>query len=84
MHGAAKLRAGIRTVRKITRSYEVRGMLEKVSAFDTGSTPLKEVQFASNDFSQPAEREDHDVRVRRALAAGEGDERTRAHYDVDS
>ncbi len=42
------------TVKKITRSYEVRGMLEKVSSFDTGSTPLNEVQFAYNDYSQLA------------------------------
>ncbi len=41
-------------VKKITRSYEVRGMLEKVSSFDTGSTPLNEVQLAYNDYSQLA------------------------------
>ncbi|MBK9140572.1 MAG: hypothetical protein IPM17_17760 [Verrucomicrobia bacterium] len=43
------------TVKRITRSYEIRGMLEKISSYDNATvgsgTIVNEVQFAYNDFS---------------------------------
>jgi len=43
------------TVKRITRSYEIRGMVEKISSYDNATvgsgTILNEVQFAYNDFS---------------------------------
>ena len=51
--GVSAFGSGIdETVKRIARSYEVRGMLEKVSSFGTGSTPLNEVQLAYNDYAQ--------------------------------
>jgi RHS repeat-associated protein len=40
------------TVRKITRGYEVRGMLENVSSLGTGSTLLNQVRLTYNPYSQ--------------------------------
>jgi RHS repeat-associated protein len=40
------------TVRKVARSYEVRGMLEKVTSFGASDAVLNEVQLAYNAFSQ--------------------------------
>ena len=44
------------TVKRLTRSYEVRGMLEKLGSYDNATvgsgTILNEVQFAYNDFGQ--------------------------------
>jgi len=44
------------TVKRITRAYEIRGMLEKISSYDNATvgsgTILNEAQFAFNDFSQ--------------------------------
>jgi RHS repeat-associated protein len=42
-------------VKKITRSYEVRGMLEQAGSWGTGSTPLNEVRFTYNPYSQLAQ-----------------------------
>ena len=42
------------TVTKITRSYEVRGMLETVSSIGSGPTVLNQVQLAYNAYAQLA------------------------------
>ena len=42
------------TVKRITRSYEVRGMLSKVGSFGTGTTPLNEVLLTYNSYGQLA------------------------------
>jgi RHS repeat-associated protein len=51
-------------IRKIRRSYESRGMLEKVSSYGTGTTPVNEVLFVYNDYSQLAkDYQEHDGAV---------------------
>jgi RHS repeat-associated protein len=42
------------TVKKITRGYEVRGMLQTVSSIGSGTTVLNQVQLAYNNYGQLA------------------------------
>ena len=52
------------TVKKITRSYEVRGMLEAVSSIGSGTTVLNEVKLTYNAYGQLArDYQEHDGAV---------------------